>query len=197
MSANKTLVMAIAFGLAGFAVAGCASQSEAFRRMSATDHDAAARTVGDATLVAQHVEAARRLREDEAAACAGIADTDREQGPFVHPNELTGVEVLRDRGAFPKGPLQPVGIAVYVRAEPGMTQQWLGRVVACHRAYVAAVGQGRFGSPLTVPDADVSVSATQVGFRVSITSRDIDAARSVVERGRELASTSPRTIAWN
>ncbi len=197
MIANKSVGTAFAIGVACISAAGCASQSAAFRQMSATDHDAAARTTGDSALAVEHVEAARRLRNEEEAACDGISETDRDQGPFAHASDVTGVEVLRDRGAFPKGPLQPSGIAVYLRAEPGMTQQWLGRIVACHRAYVAAVGPDRSGSPLTVPDAEVAVSSTQVGFRVSITSHDVDAARSVVERARELASTAPRTIAWN
>jgi hypothetical protein len=197
MIATKSVGTALAIGIACIGAVGCASQSAAFRQMSAADHEAAASSIGDATLAAEHVDAARRLRNEEAVACDGIAEADRDQGPFARAHDVTGVEVLRDRGAFPKGPLQPSGIAVYLRAEPGMTQQWLGRIVACHRAHVAVVGQDRSGSPLTVPDAEVAVSSTQVGFRVSITSRDVDSVRSVVERARELASTAPRTIAWN
>jgi len=197
MITNRSVGTAFAVGLACLATAGCASQSAAFRQMSATEHDAAARTTEDSTLAAQHVEAAKRLRDEEASACYGISDVDRNEGPFAHANDVTGIEVVRDRGVFPKGPLQPVGIAVYLRAESGMTQQWLGRIVACHMAHVAVVGQERRGSPLTVPDAEVAVSSTLVGFRVMITSRDVDSARSVVERGRELASNTLRTMASN
>jgi hypothetical protein len=197
MIANKSVGAALAIGIACISATGCASQSAAFRQMSATDHDVAARATGDSTLAAEHVEAATRLRNDEAVACDGVTETDRDQGAFARASDITGVEVLRDRGAFPKGPLQPSGIAVYLRAEPGMTQQWLGRIVACRRAHVAVVGQDRSGSPLTVPDSEVAVSSTQVGFRVSITSHDVDAVRSVVERAKELASTARRTIAWN
>jgi hypothetical protein len=195
MIAKKRIGTTFAIGLAWVAANGCASQSAAFRRMSATDHDAIANTTTDTSLAAKHAEAARHLRDEEAAACYGISDADRDQGPFAHANGVTAIEVVRDRGAFPKGPLEPVGIAVYLRAESGMTQQWLGRIVACHMAHVAVVGRERYGSPLTVPDAEVSVSSTLVGFRVTITSRDVDAVRSVVERGRELASTAPGAIA--
>ncbi len=197
MFANKNVVTMVAVGLACVAGAGCASQSAAFRRMSASEHNAAARMTADSMLAEDHLRAAQRLRTEEATACDGISEADRDQGPFAHADDVTGIEVLRDRGAFPKGPLQPVGIAVYLRAEPQMTQQWLGRIVACQRAHVAVVGQDRSGSPLTVPESEVSVSSTQVGFRLTFTSRDVDSVRSLVARGRELASAAPRTVARN
>ena len=175
---------------------GCAAQSTAFRQMSAADHEAAARTTTDSNLAQEHVDAAARLRDEERTACYGISDADRDMGPFAREAGVTGVEVVRDRGVFPKGPLEPVGVSVYVRADSGMTQQWLGRIVACHMAHVAVTGRETRPSPLAVSNADVTVSSTQVGFRVTITSHDRDTARSVVERGRELAEASPATIAW-
>jgi hypothetical protein len=193
MIATKSIGAALVVALAA---AGCATQSSSFRQMSAADHEAAARAASDSAVAEEHTEAASRLRDEERSACYGVSDADRDQGPFARADGVTGVEVVRDRGVFPKGPLEPVGVAVYLRAESGMTQQWLGRVVACHQAHLAVVGSERQHSPLSVPNADVSVSSTQVGFRVTITSRDRDAARSVVERGRELAQTSPATIAW-
>jgi hypothetical protein len=195
MIAIKTLGVLTA-AVACVASAGCASESTAFRQMTAVDHEAAAHATTDSTLAQEHVEAAARLRDDERAACYGISDADRDLGPFAREAAVTGVEVVRDRGVFPKGPLEPVGVSVYVRADSGMTQQWLGRIVACHMAHVAVSGRETRPSPLAVPRADVTVSSTQVGFRVTITSRDRDTARSVVDRGRELAGASPATIAW-
>jgi hypothetical protein len=189
-------VLALSTALACAGAAGCAAQSTAFREMSAADHEAAARTTTDSNLAREHVDAATRLRDEERTACYGISDADRDMGPFAREAAVTGVEVVRDRGVFPKGPLEPVGVSVYVRADSGMTQQWLGRIVACHMAHVAVSGRETRPSPLAVPNADVSVSSTQVGFRVTITSHDRDAARSVVDRGRELAEASPATIAW-
>jgi hypothetical protein len=195
MIATKNVaVLAAALACAG--AVGCGAQSTAFRAMSATDHEAAARTTTDSSLAQEHVEAANRLRDEERTACYGVSDADRDSGPFAREASVTGIEVVRDRGVFPKGPLQPVGVSVYLRAESGMTQQWLGRLVACHMAHVAVVGGDTRHSPLAVPNADVTVSSTQVGFRVTITSHDRDVARSVVDRGRELAEASPTTIAW-
>jgi hypothetical protein len=196
MIATKSTGAALVVALASAAAVGCASQSAAFRQMSAADHEAAARASTDSSLAAEHTEAAQQLRDDERAACYGVSDADRDLGPFARTDDVTGVEVVRARGVFPKGPLQPVGVSVYLRAESGMTQQWLGRIVSCHQAHVAVVGPGARPSPLSVPNADVTVSSTLAGFRVTITSHDTDVARNVVERGHELAAASPGTIAW-
>lgn len=167
---------------------GCASQSDAFRQMSAADHESAARS--DPAAAQQHLEAAAQLRQDEQTACYGIPDADRVQGPLARPDRIAGIEVVRDRGEFPKAPLKPVGVAVEVRAEPGMTQQWLGRLVSCHMAHEAVAGPDSKPSLLSVANAQVSVSATSVGFRVTVTSRDHDVARALVDKGQELADST-------
>jgi hypothetical protein len=196
MIANKSVGAALAAAVAFVAAAGCGTQSSEFRAMSAADHEAAARATTDSTLAQEHVDAANRLRSDELAACYGVPDTDRDLGPFARTDGVTGVEVVRDRGVFPKAAPVPVGVSVYLRAEPGVTEQWLGRVVACHMAHLAVVGQGPRPSPLGVRRADVTVSSTPNGFRVTITSHNSEIARSVVDQGRELAAVSPTTIAW-
>jgi hypothetical protein len=148
MIAMKNLAtVAIVFSAAA---TGCASQSAAFNAMSATDHERAARaTQGDESLAREHLDAANRLRNEEVAACEGVPDSDRSNGPFARYGSVTDVEVVRDHGVFPKGPLEPVGVSVYMRAEPAMTAQWLGRVIACHSAHlrsaVAARHSGRAG----------------------------------------------------
>jgi len=188
MIAVKDLVCGATVLVASIAATGCASQSAAFRQMSAADHENAARlSQGDESQ--EHLAAAKRLRDQEQVACYGVPDSDRIQGPFAHPDRITGVEVLRDRGVFPKGPLEPVGVAVDLRADPGMTQQWLGRLVACHMAHVAVVGPDPQPSPLSVANTQVSVSSTAVGFRVIVMAprHDRDVARSVVDKGQELA----------
>jgi hypothetical protein len=175
---------------ASIAAVGCASQSDAFRQMSAADHERAASSSADTALAQEHLEAAKRLRNEERAACEGVPDADRVGGPFAQPQRVTNVEVVRDRVRFPKGFLEPVGVAVYMKAEPGMTQQWLGRIVACHVAYVAASGQGERRSPLSVANTQVAVTPTSVGFRITVTSKDSDTARSVVDKGEELAANA-------
>jgi hypothetical protein len=188
MIAKKTVTWATLACAVSMAAAGCASESAAFRQMSAVDHESAARTAqNDATLAREHLDAAARLRADEQAACEGVPDADRLGDPFAQPGRVSDVAVVRDRGPFPKGPEQAVGVAVTLRAEPGLTEQWLGRVIACHRAYLAVVGPTTRTSPLAVPDTHVAVSTTYGGFRVTVTSKDAVAARAVVGRGQMLA----------
>ena len=196
MSASKSVRAALALAAASVAASGCASQSASFKAMSASDHDVAARATTDSALAQEHADAAKRLRDEERAACSGVPDADRDMGPFGREDSVTGIQVIKDHGVFPKGQLQPVGVSVYLRGEAGMTQQWLGRVVTCHMAHLAVVGPEGRHSPLTVPNADVTISSTMVGFRVTITSHNTDVAQSVVERGRELAEASPSKIAW-
>lgn len=189
MNTKKSLVGTVAV-LASFAVAGCAAQSTAFRQLSAADHESAARSTQDTALAEEHLDAAKQLRSEEQLACDGVPETERVNGPFSQPDRITSVEVLRDRVVFQKGFPQPVGVAVYLKAEPGVTEQWLGRVVECHRAHLAVVGRGVRASPLSVANAQVAVSATAIGFRVTVTSKDTDTARSVVDKGRELAEVT-------
>jgi len=189
MNASQVLFGAIAV-TASIATVGCASQSDAFRQMSAADHERAASSSADAALAQEHLDAAKRLRNEESAACDGVPDADRMAGPFAQARLVTNVDVVRDRVLLPKGPLQPVGVAVYMKAEPGMTQQWLGRIIACHVAHVAVVGQAERPSPLSVANTKVAVSSTSVGFRITVTSKDSDVARSVIDKGEQLAANA-------
>jgi hypothetical protein len=125
----------------------------------------------------------------EQAACAEVPDADRDQGPFARRDRIVGVEELEERANTKVAP-HPVGAAVYVRAAPGMTQQWLDRVIECHLAHRAATGAvaaGADASPF-VPDAQVSVSSRATSFRVAITSKDLDTARSVIAKAERLVA---------
>ena len=191
MSVIRTGFVAIA--AAPLLIAGCAAtQSAAFRHMSAADHERAAQAAQnpEGATSAEHLTAARQLRDAETAACADIPDTERVQGPFSHRERIAGVEEVRDR-VHPKWPEQPFGIAVYIRATPGVTAQWVGRQAACALAHSAVVGASAAAeaSPWT-EDAKVSVSTTVTGFRVSFTSADIDTARRLVAEGRALAANA-------
>jgi hypothetical protein len=178
-------------------VVGCATtQSAAFRRMSAADHDTASRaSSGDPQAAAEHSAAAKELRDAERVACAGVSDAERVQGPLAHPDRIMAESIIRDR-PFPKGMLQPVGLAIYIRAEPGMTEQWIGRVTECNLAHYAVVGrQDSDRSPLSVPDANVTVSTTGDGFRIVLTSKDSDVVHSLIAKGRDLAGSGSVQVA--
>jgi hypothetical protein len=176
--------------IACLAATGCAAaDSASFRAMAATDHERVASTGGDAAPAEEHLAAARELRERERSACAEVPDVDRDQGPFARRDRIVATKELRAR-LFPKAPEQTVGVSVEIRATPGTTEQWLGRIVQCHLAHYAVVGGASAdpGDPLTTPGARVSVAATQVGFRVAITSPSSEVARQLLEKGLALSA---------
>lgn len=189
MSCKTSRVTTITCATAAI-LSGCGTaQSTAFRQMTAVEHERAANTPEtDPSKAGAHEAAAQRLREAERAACVDVAEVDRDEWPFARPDRIAGVDMLRGR-IFPKHPEQSVGIALSFRAEPGMTQQWLARVIECHLAHHAVVGDAaERGStcPLSLEGVTVAVGSTPTGFLVSITSRDLGAARSLVETGRKL-----------
>jgi hypothetical protein len=185
---NRCMVI-FAAAVVGLASAGCATQSDAFRRMTAEDHERAANLPdppGDPT-PSDHLAIARELREREQSACADVPEAERDRGPLSRRDRIAAVEPLSER-AYPKEMPQPAGVAVYLRASPGVTEQWLGRVIECHLAHHAVVGDRMPDpvSPLFVDDARVALSSTGDGFRIAITARDVTTARAIIERARAL-----------
>ncbi len=182
-------------GIAGaLTLAACAAtESTGFRQMTAADHEAAARGAQDAigATSAEHLAAAQQLRSAEVSACVDVSEQERDQGPFVHRDRILAVEEVQDH-VFPKAPLRPFGIAVTVRATPGLTEQWIGRVIQCHLAHHEVVGSlaNSETSPLLVNGVRIKVSSTSVGFKVSITTPDFDAAQAVIEKGRALTGNA-------
>ena len=136
-----------------------------------------------------HDPPAASAAAEEANACNMVPEAVRVDGPLA-PSRVESVAVVRDHGVFPKGALVPVGVSVQVRAEPGLTQEWLGRMVACHVAHVVASGQDVGQSPLAVSGADISVRSNGTGFSVVVTSKNSDIAHDIVGRGQGLAIKS-------
>src|SRR5580692_8662110 len=102
----------------------------------------------------EHREAAQRLRDRERFACAEVPDAERDLGPFARRDRIMDVQAVQDR-VFPKAPPRLFGVSVVLRATPGVTEPWLGRVIECHLAHYAVVGANAASapSPLLVPNA--------------------------------------------
>jgi hypothetical protein len=177
--------------LGALASSACATQSAAFRQMSAEDHEQAARAPGSSSASAatpeDHLEVARQLREAEANACTNVPDADRDQGPLAHRDRIAAMELLRDR-IHTKAMLRPSGVAIYLRPAPGLTAEWLSHVLECHLAYHGVVGDriADATSPLFVDNARVALSSTGDGFRITITSLNEQIARQVIDRAQSL-----------
>ena len=70
------------------------------------------------------------------------------------------------------------GAEVFVPAQPGLTSEWLQRVVS----YQIAAGECNFG----VPDVTVSVLSAGSGFSVRLAGRDDKAAAEILRHAQQL-----------
>ncbi len=143
-------------------------------------------------IAADHRAASQSLRDAEARACVGLSDDDRDMSPFAHREDIAGVEPLTER--FPSGKAtyaRVSGAVITFRALPGMTPQWLQRVIDCHLARNAALGHEvpeMPNCPLVPKNVTAQVTATSTGFAVAVRSDDVDTAREVLRRARMLVA---------
>src|SRR5262249_33672894 len=95
---------------------------------------ATAGIVGCATATTTERAATKTALESERAACAEVPEADRAAGPFARRDRITRVETLL-QSVSPKAPAPLAGAAIYVRATPGMTEQWMARIIQCYGAH--------------------------------------------------------------
>ena len=141
---------------------------------------------------ADHRAASTALRDVEARVCTGIDPDDRDISPFDRIEDIAGVEPLEEE-LSPTAPSRglplrrTVGAVVMFRARPGMTAEWLQRIVDCHIARNAALGHvvpEMPSCPLVPKGVDARVTSAGNGFAVAIRSDDPAVAREVLERAR-------------
>jgi hypothetical protein len=147
-------------------------------------------------IAAEHRAAAQTLREAEARSCEGISDTDRDQSPFEHREDITGVtpySEVRSPGDVGYMPQEMTlkGAVITFRAVQGMTAEWLQRVVDCHLARNASMGFGMpemSFCPLAVKGARAKVTSTGNGFSVTVESNDRATAEEILRRAQALVT---------
>lgn len=138
-----------------------------------------------------HRAASTALGTAEAAACRGIPAADRDMSPFEHREDIVSVEPHMRPPRGGKGGSAPTvnGATVTFLAVPGMTAEWLQRVVDCHLARNAALGHvvpEMPDCPLVPKGAEAKVRSTGNGFAVTVKSDDEDAGRDILARARRL-----------
>lgn len=147
-----------------------------------------------AKVAAEHRSASVALLAAEESACAGIAAEDRDVSPFAYTEDIAGVEPLtvsRGGGKLPRSEVT-MGAVVTVRAVPGLTAEWLQRVVDCHVARDASLGHvvpEMPDCPLVPKGVSAKVTSTGTGFAVEIRADDPDAAADVLARARRLVAS--------
>lgn len=139
---------------------------------------------------ADHRAASAALRDAEARACVGMSPDDRDVSPFDHVEDIARVEPLTEPTGTGKAVSQrTAGAVVTFRAVPGMTAEWLQRVVDCHLARNAALGHPARempSCPLVPNGAQARVTSTGDGFAVTIRSDDAVTAREILSRAERL-----------
>jgi hypothetical protein len=142
-------------------------------------------------MAADHRTASQALRDAEARSCAGLSDEDRDTSPFSHRDDIASVQpAYASRGG---GKLTPanelIGAVVTFRALPGLTAEWLQRVVECHIARNNAMGNDMpemTFCPLEPKGVNATVSSSGDGFAVRIESQDAKTAQEVLRRAQAL-----------
>lgn len=144
---------------------------------------------------ADHRAASEALRTTEVRACTGLSPDDRDVSPFFHTADIASVERLTvpDLGGdLPAD--RTVGAIVTFRAVPGMTAEWLQRVVDCHLARNAALGHTAPempDCPLVPAGVSAEVESTGRGFAVRVRADDLAAAKEVFARAQRLTRGTP------
>lgn len=142
-----------------------------------------------AELAAQHRAASQALRDAEARACKNVPPGDRDVSPFYHREDILSVEPVKQSVAYGGGPV--IGAEVVFASLPGMTAEWLQRVVSCHLARNAVIddaAQEMAYCPLAVRHAAASVRSAGNGFAVDITSTDDQSVKEIVARAGRLTA---------
>jgi hypothetical protein len=168
-------------------------------------------------LAEKHRAASQVLRDAEQRFCSGIPAADRDQSPFYHREDINAAQGLKKmasgHGHAPGAGVVQVqeiekqqalgvevdapgglqGARITFRAMPGMTGEWLQRVVDCHLARNAVVGSDPAMSfcPLAVPRATASVISSGGGFAVDISSDSAGSVREIIKRAAALGPGGP------
>ncbi|MHB8420314.1 MAG: hypothetical protein ACYDCL_19750 [Myxococcales bacterium] len=130
------------------------------------------------------------LREAEAKSCAGVSEADRDEGPFIHREDIASVAPVYSPAEGSESP-RLLGARVTFRPIWGLTIGFLQRVVDCHLARSNALGNqlpDLPDCPMATPGTRASVVQTAQGFAVTLTSDDPASAREILRRAALLVS---------
>lgn len=153
------------------------------------ESDQAAEAQRHRELAAEHRAASQALVQAEEQACAGISEDDRDTSPFAHSADIISVTELRHdaHGEGYAGSKEDrlFGATVRFRAVPGMTAEWLQRLMDCHAARNASMGykmEEMEFCPLMVPGAKAEVHSAHGAFDVNVTANDSTGVKEIVAR---------------
>lgn len=146
-------------------------------------------------VAAAHRAAALALRDAESRSCVGIGAADRDVSPFLHTEDIAGVEALNGRVLSSRGggDQRLQGATVIFRAVPGLTAEWLQRVIDCHVVRNAVLGYGDpvvADCPLGVQGVTATVRPAGGGFAVEMRGNPT-VAEQILRRARAMVTAQP------
>ena len=148
-----------------------------------------------AELALQHRAASQTLKDAEARACKNVPEGDRDISPFYHREDIVSAGPFSEGLAL--GARRVIGAEVVFAALPGMTAEWLQRVVDCHLARNPVLGDAAKEMPycpLAVPHVKATVRSAGNGFAVDISSDDDRSVREVISRAERITGRAfPKT----
>jgi hypothetical protein len=140
-----------------------------------------------AELAIQHRAASQALRDAEDRACKNVPEGDRDISPFYHRDDIVSAGPFSESLAL--GGRRVIGAEVVFASLPGMTTEWLQRVVDCHLARNAVLDGAAKEMPycpLAVPHLKAIVRSAGNGFAVDISSDDEKSVKEVIARAERL-----------
>ena len=130
----------------------------------------------------EHRAASQALRDAQARACNGVPESDRDDTPFAHVEDITTVAPISDGSRL-------LGAKVGFRHVDGVTVQAFQEIVDCNVAEANALGhqvtEDAF-DPLNLPGVKATVTAAGDGYEVSVVSDDAESAKEVLRRAQAL-----------
>lgn len=137
-----------------------------------------------------HRAAAAALRDAEQRSCQGITSADRDMSPFHHREDIESVTEIEVNVPQGKNTTKKTeGVAIVLRAVPGLTREYLQRTAECHLARNAVMGfsmpEMSF-CPLSIKGVRVSMESAGNGFRVEIRGDSPEAIQEAVRRSKAL-----------
>lgn len=123
--------------------------------------------------------------------CANVPEAEQIRPSFFSAGEIEMVRpAMGERRSIKEWVREIRGAELVVRAEPGMTRQWLARLVRCHMA--AEEPRLRADdSPLVVDEPTVSFGEEETGFVIRIVGRNRQEGEDIFRRAQRFAMNLP------
>lgn len=130
---------------------------------------------------------------DPARLCANVPEAEQVHPSFLRAEEIEVVRpAMGERRLIKEWVPEIRGAELVVRAEPGMTKQWVARLVRCHMASQGSHSRDD-DSPFFIDEATVSFAEEETGFVIRIVGRNRQEGEDIFRRAQRFAANLPAT----